>query len=269
MPFVSDMMGIPVAESPADLPPGDLPAGYEHRDYDADPSGQTGFAAPFTMPVFSRQEIKERIEELERTKSRLFDLVTQAGIPPLDQGYTNTCWANGAVDAAQVARAAAGLTYVPLSAGSVAGPATNYRNWNSRRGPRGVGGWGLQATRYIAQHGIAPQSLWKNSDLNPANDTEEVRRERQKFKISPDGWLDLPRNQWEPLWTCVLLGYSCPVAHMEWAHLTNAFTLAIDRRGRINTLVRNSGHGRDRTGHTWLPESFGLPDEALAVRLVT
>ena len=220
--------------------------------------------------MFSRQEIKERIEELERTKSRLFDLLAQAKIPPLDQGYTNTCHASGSVDGVQVARCAAGLPYVPLSGASVAGPVSNFRNWKPFPGrPAGVGGWGLQDTRYIAEHGIAPQSLWPNADLNPKWNTPEVQRERQKYRVSPEGWLDLPRGQWEPLWTCVLLGYSCPVAHNEWSHLTNAITLGIDSRGRINTLVRNSGYGRDRTGHTWLPESFGTPDEALAVRLVT
>lgn len=267
MPFVSDMMGIPVVEAPSAVPNAAAYRGYESRDYSADPTGETGYAAPFNMPVFSRQEIKERIEELERTKSRLFDLLQQKQIPPLDQGYTNTCWANGVVDAVQVARAAAGYDHVPLSAGSVAGPATNYRNW--RGSPAGVGGWGLQATKHIVPNGIAPQSLWKNSSLNPDNDTPEVREARQAFKISAEGWLDLPQGQWEPLWTCVLLGFSCPVAHNEWQHLTNAITLAIDSRGRINTLVRNSGYGRDRTGHTWLPESFGTPDEILAIRLVT
>ncbi len=266
--FQSDLMGIPVAESGGDIAhSASALRGYMRRDYSADPSGQTGFAAPFTIPVFSRQEIKERIEELERTKSRLFDLMQASGIPPLDQKYTSTCWANGTVDGVQVARAAAGKPYVPLSAGSVAGPATNYKNWNGS--PAGVGGWGLQAAKWIVKDGIAPQSLWPNSSLNPKNDTEEVRTERQKYRINPDGWLDLPPQQWEPVLTCILLGYSCPMAHNEWGHLTNAISLAIDAKGRINTLVRNSGYGRDKTGHTWLPESFGTPDETLAVRLVT
>lgn len=267
MAFVSDLMGFPVIESASDVPEGSGYAGYEPRDYSADPTGLTGYAAPFNLPVFSRQEIKERIEELERTKSRLFDLCQQAKMPPLNQGYTNTCWANGAVDGVQVARAAAGKPYVPLSAASVAGPATNFRNW--RGSPAGVGGWCLQATKFLADHGIAPQSMWKNADLNPANNTEEVRQERVKYRVPADSWLDLPRQQWEPLWTCVLMGWPCPVAHMEWTHATNAITLAIDNRGRINTLVRNSGYGRDQTGHTWLPESFGQPDEALAVRFTT
>lgn len=265
MAFKSDLMGIPVATSPSAVPNADASRGYERRDYFEHPTGGTGYAAPFNIAVMPRPEIKERIEELERTKSRLFDLCEQKGVKPLDQGFTNTCWANGVTDAVMVARLAAGMEHVPLSSASVAGPATEFSNWRGR--PAGVGGWALQAAKYGQEHGWAPSSLWPNADLNPNRDTPETRAAREPHKIK--GWLDLPQGSWEALWTCVLLGYACPVAHMEWRHLTDAITLGISSRGEIMTLVRNSGHGRDKTGHTWLPESFGRPDEAIAVRFVT
>lgn len=259
MSFSSDLMGIPVIETAGVVPVGsDLSAGYEKRDRVVDP--EAGFAKPFTLPVFSRQEIKERAQDREESKSRIFDIMQQAGVKPLNQGSTYYCWVNGVTDAVQVARVLAGAPHVPLSPASVGAPIKNYSN---------VGGWGIQAAKYGALHGWCPQSMWPANAIKKQYDTPESRAERAKYRIAPDGWLDLPQGAWEPVWTALLLGFACPLAHMEWQHLVLAIDVGISSSGEILTLCRNSGYGRDNTGHTWIKESFGLPDEALAIQVVT
>ena len=269
MSFVSDLMGI--TEASATLPSGSGVAGYEQRDRTVDPEG--GFAKPFTIPVLSRQEIKERFEEQERKAkegkgSRIYDVMQQAGVQPMNQGYTNLCWAHGPTDCVQVARVLMGAPHVPLSAASVAGPVTKYANRNGS--PAGIGGWGIQAVKYGAQHGWVPQSMWPNIALDPKLDTDATRAERVKYRIAPEGWIDLPPNDWMSVFTCVALGYPGTLAHMEWKHLTGSWVAGgIASNGELMVLVRNSGHGRDKTGHSWIRESFGRPDEALAIQVVT
>jgi len=260
MNFTSDLMGIPVIETPSAVMHGaNEMRGYEQRDRSVDPTG--GFAKPFTIPVMSRQEIKERFEEQERTKSRIYDVMQRAGVKPLNQGQTNFCWANGPTDCVQVARVLMGAEHVPLSPASLAGPIKNYRN---------EGGWGIQAVKYASEHGVCPQSLWPANDAKKKYDTEASRAERQKYAIAPDGWLDLPEGDWLAVFTCVALLMPGSLAHMEWQHLVGSWVAGgVASNGELMVLCRNSGYGRDNTGHSWIKESFGRPDEALAIQVVT
>lgn len=260
MSFATDTMGIPVVSDPSDVSgSGGEFAGYEQRDRAVDP--EAAFAKPMTFPVLSRQEIKERFIDAEKSKTRVFDVLQQAGVKPLHQGRTKYCWVNGVTDCVQVARVLMGAPHVPLSPASVGGPIKNYSN---------VGGWGIQAVKYGAQHGWCPQSLWPANEINRKYDTDASRAERVKYRIAADGWLDLPANNWDVVFTCVALGLPGSLAHMEWSHLTGSWVAGgIAPNGELMVLVRNSGYGRDSTGHSWIKESFGLPDEALAVQVVT
>lgn len=258
MAFVSDMMNIPVIDTAGNLPPSSEPRGYEQRDRVVDP--EAGFAKPYTGPVFDRKEIIERLQEREAKKQRVYDVMQQKGVKPLHQGNTNYCWCNSVVDAVQVARALNNSEHIPLSPASVAAPIKNYRN---------EGGWGIQAVKYIAEHGVAPQSLWPANAINKQYDTAESRAAREPFKIEQAGWLDLPPDAWEPLWTLIVIGFPCPMAHMEYSHEVLAIDLGLSAKGTIRTLCRNSGYARDATGHSWVDEKFGRPDEALAIQLVT
>jgi hypothetical protein len=259
MSFVSETMGIPVIEAPSDVVVGEaFERGYEQRDRVVDPEG--GFAKPMTFPKLSRQEIKERFIEQERTKTRVYDVMQQAGVKPLNQGQTNFCWANGPTDCVQVARVLMGAPHVALSAASIACVVKNYRN---------EGGWGIQATKCLAEMGAVPQSLWPNAKIDRNLDTPESRAERAKYRVASEGWLDLPKDDWDAIFTLVALQQPGCVAHMEWQHLTGSWVAGgIASNGELMILVRNSGFGRDSSGHSWIKESFGKPDEALAIQVV-
>jgi hypothetical protein len=113
--------------------------------------GSMPFAQDFDLPLIPRSEWDDRIADMERTKSRISDLMIQGGLKSLDQNGTNYCWANGPTTAVEAIRCVAGQPYVKLSPASVAAPIKNYRN---------QGGWGSEALEYIVEHGICTVDLW-------------------------------------------------------------------------------------------------------------
>ena len=116
------------------------------RDYEKEPHGSLSYAAPFALPLIPRSEWPDRIEELERRKTRLSDIVRYRKVPSLDQNGTNYCWCNAVITAIYALRAAAGLPFIALSPASVAAPIKNGRN---------EGGWGAQdrkSTRLNSSH---------------------------------------------------------------------------------------------------------------------
>lgn len=258
MTFKSDLMGIPVIERADAVAIGaNLAAGYEQRDRAIDP--EAVFAKPFTIKKLSRSDIKERAKDREESGSRTYDILQQAGIKPLNQGSTSSCWCQAATDCVQIARVLSGAPHVPLSPASVCSPVTGYRD---------VGGWPLMAIKYGALHGWCPQLLWPPNSINKRYDTDESRAARARYRIAPDGWIDLPKDDWDSVFTCLALGFPCTLAHMEWAHAVTAIDIGIASNGELLALCRNSGYGRDNTGHCWVRESFGLPDDALAITTV-
>lgn len=258
MPNVSDLMNIPVLDSASMVPNAQEERGYEQRDRTIDPEG--GFAKPYTGPVFTRQEIIDRALEKEAKKQRNFDILALAKVPPLHQSSTNYCWGNCACDAVQVRRVLSGSPHVPLSAASVCAPVKNYSN---------VGGWPLQALKYGAEHGWAPVANWPANAINRKYDTAESRAARKPFKVAADGWLDLPPNEWLVVFTRLVLGDPVTLCHMEWSHAVLGIDVVVLPGKQLGALCRNSGYGRDNTGHSIIKESFGLPDDALAIQVVT
>ena len=250
---------IPVIYSASDVPvTGPFGRGYEKRDRTVDPTA--GFAKPCLIKAFDRKEIIERANERKAKGWRIYDEMQRKGVKPLNQGQTPLCWCNGATDAVQVSRVLSGSEHVPLSPASVAGPVKNYKY---------VGGWGIQAVKYGSEHGWVPQSMWPANELNKKYDTDETRAVRAKYQVASDGWTDLPEEDWLILWTHLVLGFPCTMAHMEYQHLVLAIDVDPRADGSIDTICRNSGFGRDSTGHSKVNERFGLPDEALAIQVVT
>lgn len=258
MSFASDLMGIPVISEPTDAAGSGEFSGYEQRDRVEDPEG--GFAKPMTIPLLSRAEIKERAKDREQSKTRIFDIMAQANVKPLHQGRTNFCWANSACDAVQIIRILRGMPHVPLSPASVGSLVTGGAN---------VGGWPLKWIKRAVQDGIATQATWAPNAIGRQYDTPESRASRVPFKIDADGWVDLPQNNWDAVFTYLALGFPVTLCHLEWSHAVTAIDVGIASNGELMALCRNSGYGRDSTGHSWVRESFGLPDDALAVQGVT
>lgn len=96
MGFISDLTGQLViddsnAHQYASKIPDGMSKGYEARDWEAEPYGSLGYAAPFNIPLIPRSEWTDRIEAMERTKTRVSDMRRQAGLKCTDQNGTNYC----------------------------------------------------------------------------------------------------------------------------------------------------------------------------------
>jgi hypothetical protein len=248
-------------------PPQDIAVGGEWktrglipRDFARVPHGSMPFAAKFDVPVIPRSEWVARIEEMERTRTRLSDVVDAAGLKSLDQNGTNYCWCNAVVTAIMTLRAAQNQPFVALSPASVAAPIKNFRN---------QGGWGGEALAYIVEHGVAAQEFW------PANywqsrkyETPATQANRALHKVAE--WWDLVPQRFEQLMTCLFLRVPVPIGLNWWSHEVCAMDPVVLANGGFGVRIRNSwGDGYGDHGFAVLSESRATPDDAVAPRVTT
>lgn len=239
--------------------------GYVPRDWQAVPFGSMPEAEPLGLPLIPRSEWDDRIEEIERTKSRLTDLCDGAGLTVLDQNGTNYCWINAPVHCVEILRVKQGEPLVRLSPASCGGPIKGYRN---------VGGWGTEGLAYIVEHGIVPQEMWPPNAINRQYDTPESREARKAYKVQE--WWDVvdlgqrDRERFDRLATCLLLGIPVAIGLNWWRHEITAMDLVALGGGQYGVRINNSWGTRWETnGRSVLSESKATPDDAVAPRVST
>lgn len=214
---------------PTPMAPPGLSTGYERRDYRAHPFGELHYAKPLELPIIPRSEWDDRIAEMERTKSRLSDLVLQAEIPSLDQNGTNYCWFNGVITACETLRCLAGLPYVKLSSASGAAPIKSFRN---------NGGWGGEALEWMQQHGACTAATWPANAIDRRYYTEEARREALRFRVTESS--DVDQNNFDALMTMLFHRIPCPLGLDWWGHLICAMDPVKTGTRSYGTRIRNS-----------------------------
>lgn len=225
------------------------------RDWEEEPYASVGSSFPEEM-LIDEDEWPERIEEMERTKTRISDLLDQAGLTVLNQNGTNYCWINAPVHCVEIIRCLAGEEMIRLSPASCGGPIKGYRN---------VGGWGAEGLRYIIEHGIVPQSMWPPNAIDRRLDTPQSREERKKFR-TPE-WVECrPRTTRE--WMSLLL-QRIPVAvgYNWWRHEVTMIDPVRMSGGSYAARINNSwGTGWKDNGRSILSGSRVQPDDAVAPR---
>lgn len=230
-----------------------LSKGRVPRDRSQIPTGSMPFSKSFSMPIIPRAEWPDRIADMERTKSRLSDICTQAGIPPLNQNGTNYCWAHGPVTAMEIMRAVNGLPYVNLSAASVAAPIKRGAN---------QGGWGGEALEYMVEHGTVSAEFWPLNSRNTSLDSKpEVQANRALHKVTE--WLDLDNRDFDQLMTCLLLRIPVAIGLNWWSHEVCAVD-PVYEGGKFQVRIRNSWGSWGDNGYGLLSESKATPDDACA-----
>jgi len=241
-------------EAACGLPDG-MSSGLESRDLNEDPIG--GFAKGFDIPVIPRDEWSDRIEEMEKTKSRLSDVSYAAGLKCFNQNGTNYCWANGPVYCLQVVRLCMGLGIEYLSPSSVAAPIKDYKN---------RGGWGTQALRYITKHGVVPSKHWPANAIDKDYYTEENLEIAKNYIVTE--WYDLQTRDFEQTMTCLLLRIPVAVGYNWWRHEVSAIDPISFGNNKYGIRIRNSwGMSYGKDGYAILTEDKGTPDDAVAPRV--
>lgn len=109
-------------------PEADPRCGTLPRNYAAVPVGSMEFAPVSNVPLIPMFEWPDRIADLERRRATLKHIWDDAGIGVWNQGQVGYCHAFSAVMAVAIQRAMMGLPYLSLSASSVGGPVTGWRN---------------------------------------------------------------------------------------------------------------------------------------------
>lgn len=222
--------------------PADRPEGY----------GYTGYAAKMDSSLLiPRSEWQARIEEAERQKARISDILTANKIPHKDQDRTNYCWANGPAHAAETLRVIQGLPYVSLSPASVAAPVTGFRN---------IGGWGLAAVKYAINNGFVPSDKWPDNAIDRRYSTETNRLAALNHRIRD--WRECRPRSLDEMVSLLLRGYPASLGFNWWGHLVmGAECVWLD--GDIGIRIRNSWKGWGANGFGILRGSKMLADDCV------
>lgn len=242
-------------------PPDGMSTGLLERDWDRMPVGASPVATEYVEDLIPRAEWPDLIADMERTRSRLSDVMEDAGIPSLDQNGTNFCHANSPALATMLIRAVQGLPLVLLSPGFLGSIVTNGRN---------VGAWILDDIEKAAVHGFAPQSLVPANFVG-LNFHKDARAEAKKYVI--EEWWDFPRNRdgksFDRMMTSLFRRVPVCTAHNWWSHAVTALD-PVYKDGKFGARFRNSwGRSYGTNGYFVMMEGKGTPDEAYAPRVVT
>lgn len=188
-----------------------------------------GVAEPFPQELLiPESEWQARIQEMEERKTRLSDLMTQAGLPCKDQARTNYCWINAPVHCLEIVRVLQNQKTVVLSPASAGAPIKNFTN---------QGGWGKEGLEWIVERGVCPVDLWPANAIDRTYYTDANRQAALDYRVT-EWWELRPRNKAEHI-SCLLRRIPAAVGLNYWSHeVTDYEPVWID--GTVAVRFRNS-----------------------------
>lgn len=230
------------------------------RDFDRVPVGSIVGAPAAAFTLIPRSEWAERIAEMERTKSRLSDLLEREGVPCLNQSQTNYCHSNSPALAIMALRAAQNQPFVLLSPASIGGPVTGFRN---------EGAYISDALRQIISGGCASQEYVPANQIGQSGFKPGWKENALQHKV--EEWWDLGRKDsgmFDRVMTMLLSRIPVCVAYNWWGHAVTLIDAVLLKNGAFGVRFRNSW-GADwpnpgASGYSLLQEGKGTPDEAYA-----
>lgn len=237
--------------------------GTEPRDYAANPYCFSAATVPLT-DLIPESEWRERIIDMEKSKTDLETLIKQGGYKIKSQKSTNFCWAYGTVSTVEATRAVNGLPYVSLSPAHIACKIKGFRN---------VGGWSGEALDYLVDYGCCEERLWPNATISRRYDTREVAENALNYRVVE--WNDLKGRNFKETMTCLLNRRPVSAGFMFWRHLVMLVRPVI--------LNDSTGHWSEWLGiklanswdTSWGDEGYGIlkgnrmvPDDQISPRAI-
>ncbi|MFZ5831272.1 MAG: hypothetical protein ACOY3P_14365 [Planctomycetota bacterium] len=225
--------------------------------------GEIACAKAPDFRIVPREEWPDLIAQKDREQSWIEDLI-RGVIPCNDQNGLNYCHGYGMAMAMQVARCIQGHGYTELSAESIAGPVTNWRNDGADPSDdlqQAVKFGACPASYMDAPYSRTPRR-WKDGWEESALD----------YRV--EEWVDLRgRNSFDLAVSACFANIASACGFIWWAHFVSGYyrvvNLGKDRRGNY----RFAGRIRNNWGAQWGNDGFadfeegkGTPDWAFGVR---
>lgn len=229
------------------------------------PVGSIKCCATADFPLIPRAEWPDRIADMERNKTRLSDLINDAGVPCLDQNGTNYCHANSPTLAIMALRATQGQPLVVLSPGSIGGPVTGFTN---------QGAMISDDLQWITDHGCASREFVPANQISKSGWKAGAAENAMLHRATE--WWDLgfkDSTMFDRMFTLLLSRVPVCVAYNFWSHAVTVLDPVLVSVCQFGVRFRNSW-GNDwptagAGGYAVFPEGKGTPDEAYAPRQVT
>jgi len=215
------------------------------------------------LHLIPRDEWDDRIAEKDAADSWL--LSSCKNVLCKDQNGLGYCHAYGTVSCAEIAEVMAGYPYNPLSAESVGGIVTGWRNDGAD--PEDdlqciVSNGACEASFMDAPNSIRPDQWMDGWETNAL--THRVK----------EAWdLRVPGKAFDAVVTCSLFDFPVGLGYVWWSHFVHGgFRVRKNKAGIYEILNRNSwGSTYGDSGYFWLQEGEGrgqgTPDWAFAVRV--
>lgn len=238
---------------------GDLCSGYVPRSWVDQPLGSSPYAG--RMPkelVIPEADWPEWIERKDREQSWLTDIASDMGNIWWNQDPSWYCWCYCVVQGCQLSLGLRGERTRRLVPESVAGPIMNYRK---------QGGWPLQAVEYIAEHGVADDSVWLGATHAQRNNSRYFAGSRENAALTRlKEWWDVA--DYAELVSLLLRNFPVPLGYGWMGHAMLAARVVLLKNGDTAIKLIDS-YARDGQYNTMTVERRRAEDfDGQALRVV-
>lgn len=182
-----------------------------------------------------------------------------------DQDGLGYCWVHSVKNSAEILSYEQGFPFYQLSAVSVGGPITGYRN---------EGGWPADALDYMVKNGAVGTKYWPENKLSSSYFKKaEVQADYPRHKVAGT-IVDLGTTGkiFDECVSCVLMGAPVAVSYNWWGHAIQMVGVEY-KNGVYYGVFRNSwGSSYGDDGFFLMPEgrgsNKGTPDDAQALMMM-